>query len=155
MIAVSSPAHGQTPRRRTEDTTFLRDVLTFAAATAWEGWLELHHADRPEAWLRIANKRSPLETVGIGDALDVAVCFGWIDGQRRALDEQSYLQRYSPRRPRSDWSQVPPVRAAGPDRVTGIARWRPLGGRGSGTPTPRYGDGRPSRDADGCNGARP
>jgi uncharacterized protein YdeI (YjbR/CyaY-like superfamily) len=82
------------------------EVLELADSAAWESWLASHHEERSEAWLRIAKRHSGLSSVTITEALDVALCFGWIDGQRKALDDQSYLQRYSRRRPRSSWSQV-------------------------------------------------
>jgi len=82
------------------------DVLELVDGEAWEAWLEEHHATAPEAWLRIAKKGSGLTLLTIGEALDGALCFGWIDGQRRGLDDVSYLQRYCPRRARSTWSQV-------------------------------------------------
>lgn len=82
------------------------DVLELPDLAAWEAWLETHHATAPEAWLRIAKKGSGLQSLTIAEALDGALCFGWIDGQRRGLDDVSYLQRYCPRRPRSTWSQV-------------------------------------------------
>ena len=82
----------------------------------------------PEAWLRIAKKGSGLASVSIGEALDGALCFGWIDGQRRGLDEVSFLQRYCPRRARSSWSQVNVEKVA---RLTAEGRMRPAGpGRG-------------------------
>lgn len=83
-----------------------REVLALPDSAAWESWLAEHHEERSEAWLRIAKRHSELTSVTITDALDVALCFGWIDGQRKSLDDQSYLQRYSRRRPRSSWSQV-------------------------------------------------
>lgn len=82
------------------------DVLDFPDAAGWSSWLEKHRGERPEAWLRIAKKGSGLESISITDALDVALCQGWIDGQRRGNDEVSFLQRYCPRRPNSSWSQV-------------------------------------------------
>jgi uncharacterized protein YdeI (YjbR/CyaY-like superfamily) len=82
------------------------DVLDFPDAAAWESWLAAHHAVRTEAWLRIAKRHSGIATLAIVDALDVALCYGWIDGQRKALDEVSFLQRYSRRRPNSSWSKV-------------------------------------------------
>jgi uncharacterized protein YdeI (YjbR/CyaY-like superfamily) len=82
------------------------DVLDLADVAAWEAWLEVHHETAPEAWLRIARKGSGVPGLSISEALDGALCFGWIDGQRRSLDEVSFLQRYCPRRPRSTWSQV-------------------------------------------------
>ncbi len=82
------------------------DLLEFPDAAAWESWLAAHHADAPEAWLRIAKRGSDVETLLIGDALDVALCWGWIDGQKKGFDERSFLQRFTPRRRRSIWSKV-------------------------------------------------
>ncbi len=101
-------------------------VLELADSAAWESWLASHHQEHSEAWLRIAKRHSGRTSVTITDALDVALCFGWIDGQRKSLDEQSYLQRYSRRRPRSSWSQVnvgkvEALLAAGRMRPAGLA----------------------------------
>ena len=82
------------------------DVLDFPDAAAWESWLAAHHDRQPEAWLRIAKRHSGLALVTIAEALDVALCYGWIDGQRRAHDDDSFLQRYSRRRAGSSWSKV-------------------------------------------------
>jgi uncharacterized protein YdeI (YjbR/CyaY-like superfamily) len=80
--------------------------LAFDSPDAWREWLSEHH-DAPEGvWLKIAKKASGLRTVTAPEALDVALCFGWIDGQRRALDDTHFLQRYTPRRARSKWSQI-------------------------------------------------
>ncbi|HEX3317202.1 MAG TPA: YdeI/OmpD-associated family protein [Solirubrobacteraceae bacterium] len=80
--------------------------LAFDSPEAWREWLAEHH-DAPEGvWLKIAKKASGVRTVTAPEALDVALCFGWIDGQRRALDDTHFLQRYTPRRPRSKWSQI-------------------------------------------------
>ena len=99
-------------------------VLDLPDGPAWEAWLEEHHATAPEAWLRIAKKGSGLASVSIGEALDGALCFGWIDGQRRGLDDVSFLQRYCPRRARSTWSQVNVEKVA---RLTAQGRMRPAG----------------------------
>jgi uncharacterized protein YdeI (YjbR/CyaY-like superfamily) len=82
------------------------DILDFPGAAAWESWLAAHHGVRAEAWLRIAKRHSGIANITIADALDVALCYGWIDGQRKAHDEVSFLQRYSRRRPNSSWSKV-------------------------------------------------
>lgn len=82
------------------------EILGFADGGEWERWLERHHADRKDAWLRIAKSRSTVGGLSIADALDGALCFGWIDGQRRSHDDDSYLQRYSPRTRSSSWSQI-------------------------------------------------
>ena len=81
-------------------------VLELPDAEAWERWLSANHDQAREAWLRIARRGSGAPLIDIADALDVALCWGWIDGQRRAHDATSFRQRYCPRRPRSAWSQV-------------------------------------------------
>jgi uncharacterized protein YdeI (YjbR/CyaY-like superfamily) len=100
------------------------DVLDFADAAGWESWLEDHQGERAEAWLRIAKRGSGLATIAIADALDVALCFGWIDGQRKSLDDVSFLQRYSRRRPRSSWSKVNVGKVVA---LTAAGRMRPSG----------------------------
>jgi uncharacterized protein YdeI (YjbR/CyaY-like superfamily) len=81
-------------------------IVEFADAEAWEAWLEEHHATSGGAWLRIAKKRAPHTTVRYPDVLEVALCFGWIDTQRRPLDEHFFLQGFTRRGARSRWSQV-------------------------------------------------
>ena len=68
--------------------------------------MRTHHAREPELWLKIHKKDSGLRSVAPAEALDVMLCWGWIDGVRNAFDERSYLQRYTPRRSRSMWSQI-------------------------------------------------
>ena len=99
-------------------------VLDLPDRAAWESWLETNHATAAEAWLRIAKLGSGLASISIGEALDGALCFGWIDGQRKGLDDVSFLQRYCPRRPRSTWSQVNVEKVA---RLTAEGRMRPAG----------------------------
>ena len=81
-------------------------VIPFASREAWEAWLEEHHTTSNGLWLKIAKKGSGLETVSMAEALDVALCYGWIDSQADSFDEQYWLQRFTPRRPRSKWSKV-------------------------------------------------
>ncbi|WP_328389119.1 YdeI/OmpD-associated family protein [Nocardia sp. NBC_00416] len=81
-------------------------ALTFGSTDDWETWLSGHHDTSTEVWLKIAKKNSPTPTVTIDEALDIALCFGWIDSHRRGLDADHYLQRYSPRRRRSPWSLI-------------------------------------------------
>ena len=100
------------------------EVLDFPDAAAWEAWLATHHDGSAEAWLRIAKRHSGLASIAIADALDVALCYGWIDGQRKSLDEVSFLQRYCPRRPRSSWSQV---NVAKVEALMAAGRMRPAG----------------------------
>lgn len=102
-------------------------ILTLPDVAAWESWLSANHACAAQAWLRIGKKGTGLPLIGITDALDGALCWGWIDGQRRGLDDLTFLQRYCPRRPRSAWSQVnvgkvDALLAAGRMRPPGIAQ---------------------------------
>jgi len=83
-----------------------RKIRAFKTQTAFETWLRAQHARETEIWLRIYKKASGKPTVTAAQALDVALCWGWIDGIRKSFDADSFLQRYSPRRPRSIWSQV-------------------------------------------------
>ena len=82
------------------------DILACADAAEWEAWLADHHDESSGIWLLIARKGTAQASVTIGEALDVALCYGWIDSQRRGHDESFYLQRYSPRRPRGPWSML-------------------------------------------------
>jgi uncharacterized protein YdeI (YjbR/CyaY-like superfamily) len=81
-------------------------ILECSTAADWERWLQEHHGGSPGVWLKIAKRGSPTPTVSYAQALDVAICFGWIDGQKRAFDESFWLQRFTQRGPRSKWSQV-------------------------------------------------
>lgn len=80
-------------------------VIAFADAAAWESWL-LAHADAPGLWLKIAKKTSGIASVDYAGALDVALCHGWIDGQKRGFDADYFLQRFTPRRAKSLWSKI-------------------------------------------------
>jgi uncharacterized protein YdeI (YjbR/CyaY-like superfamily) len=81
-------------------------VLAFASAAAFEVWLCQHQDHAPGVWLKLAKKSSGIQSLTDDEAVDVGLCFGWISGQRRALDASFYLQKYVPRRARSVWSQV-------------------------------------------------
>ena len=81
-------------------------IVPFASREAWEAWLEEEHATSEGLWLKIAKKGSGIESVTFVEALDVALCYGWIDSQRNGFDGRFYLQRFTPRKPRSKWSQV-------------------------------------------------
>jgi uncharacterized protein YdeI (YjbR/CyaY-like superfamily) len=100
------------------------DVFDFPDGARWEAWLAEHHEAHSEVWLRIAKKGSGIGTIAIGDALDGALCFGWIDGQRRSYDEVSFLQRYSSRRPTSSWSKINVAKA---EALLAAGRMRPAG----------------------------
>ena len=81
-------------------------IVPFASREAWAAWLEERHKKSDGLWLKIAKKGSGIETVTFPEALDVALCYGWIDGQRARFDERFFLQRFTPRKPRSKWSRV-------------------------------------------------
>ena len=100
----------------------------FATAADWEAWLEKEHERANEAWLKIAKKSSGIESVTHAEALEVALCFGWIDGIRKAYDADWFLQRFTPRRRASKWSQVnkekvEALMAAGRVRPAGIREY--------------------------------
>jgi uncharacterized protein YdeI (YjbR/CyaY-like superfamily) len=99
-------------------------VVAFRDAAAFEAWLD-EHADEPAGvWLRLAKKGSGVASLTDDEAVDVGLCYGWISGQRRSLDQTWYLQKYVPRRPRSRWSQVN-VRKV--EELTAAGRMRPAG----------------------------
>ncbi len=81
-------------------------VIPFASRDAWDAWLAEHHEDADGVWIKIAKKGSGIESVTHPEALEVALCYGWIDGLRDRLDDEYFLQRFTPRRPRSKWSKV-------------------------------------------------
>jgi len=97
-------------------------VLAFASAAEWEEWLEQNHASSPGVWLKLAKQGR--EGLLNDKALDVALCFGWIDGQRRRLDDDYFIERHTPRRPRSNWSAINIERVA---TLTAAGRMRPAG----------------------------
>lgn len=78
----------------------------FASARAFEAWLRKNHASSDGVWLSIAKAGAAEPTVTYPDAVEIALCYGWIDGQKKALDEQHWLQRFTPRRARSLWSKT-------------------------------------------------
>lgn len=87
-------------------------MLSFPAAAAWDAWLARYHDSSPGTWLRIARKQAPEPTVSYPEALTVALCYGWIDGQKGRLDEAYWRQRFTPRRPGSRWSKINADKAA-------------------------------------------
>jgi uncharacterized protein YdeI (YjbR/CyaY-like superfamily) len=81
-------------------------TLPFTSHAAWEQWLAERHASCDGVWVKIAKKESGIESVRYPEVLEAALCFGWIDGRRQALDESYFLQRFTPRRQRSRWSRI-------------------------------------------------
>ena len=101
-----------------------QQVVFFASPVQMEAWLEEHGESSDGIWLKFAKKGSGIRSVGYADAVEVALCHGWIDGQARRLDEQHYLQRFTPRRPRSKWSRINREKA---ERLIAESRMRPAG----------------------------
>jgi len=102
-------------------------TLRFATAPEWRRWLAAHHDTTPGVWIQFAKKRAPLATVTHDQALEIAICFGWIDGQVKPLDETFWRQRFTPRGPRSRWSQINRAKAeeliaAGDMQPAGLAQ---------------------------------
>lgn len=103
-----------------------KKIRSFRTEAAFEAWLARNHARETELWLKIHKKDSGAPTVTHAQALDVALCWGWIDGLRKAFDERSFLQRFTPRRPKSIWSQINRDHIA---RLTAAGRMTPHGQR--------------------------
>jgi len=101
-------------------------IKTFRTQAAFESWMRKNHAREREVWLRIYKKDSGVPSITIAEALDVVLCWGWIDGIRKAFDERSYLQRYSLRRAKSLWSQINREHVS---RLTKAGRMTPHGQR--------------------------
>lgn len=99
-------------------------IRAFPTVQAFEQWLRAHHDREPEIWLKIHKKASGLPSITWDEAVDVVLCWGWIDGIRKSFDEQSFLQRYTPRGPRSSWSQINRDRVA---RLSVAGRMTPHG----------------------------
>ena len=81
-------------------------IKTFRTEAAFESWLRKNHARETEVWLRIYKKHSGIPSITPAQALDVVLCWGWIDAIRKSFDDESFLQRYTPRRKKSIWSQI-------------------------------------------------
>lgn len=101
-----------------------KKIKSFRSAAELERWLSKHHDRESELWLRVFKKDSGQATVSVAEALDVVLCWGWIDGLRKAYDQSSFLQRYSPRKPKSIWSHINRDNVA---RLTAAGRMTPHG----------------------------
>jgi uncharacterized protein YdeI (YjbR/CyaY-like superfamily) len=95
--------------------------IRFASADEWEEWLASNHSVCEGVWIEMARKGVDVESVRYPEAIEGALCFGWIDGRREALDERWFLQRFTPRRARSNWSQTNRERA---ERLVAEGRMR-------------------------------
>ncbi len=99
-------------------------ILLFANQQEWADWLDSYHPDSPGLWLRLAKKSSGMTSVTYDQAVEVALCYGWIDGQKKSLDAESWLQKFTPRRPKSIWSKVNTEKA---QRLIEEGKMRPAG----------------------------
>lgn len=82
------------------------EIRLFESDEEWAKWLDQHHGESSGLWLRLAKKNAPIHSVTYPQALETALCYGWIDGQKKSYDEQSWLQKFTPRRPKSIWSKI-------------------------------------------------
>lgn len=98
--------------------------VVFADAPAFDRWLQANHRSSPGVWLRIAKKKSGKQTVTYGEAVEVALTWGWIDGLKRPLSNAEWLQRFSPRGPRSPWSKINREKA---EALIAAGRMKPAG----------------------------
>ena len=98
--------------------------IFFPSGAEWEDWLADNHAQSDGVWVKIAKKGSGIDSVRYPEVLECALCFGWIDGRREALDELHFLQRFTPRRPRSRWSRINREKA---EQLIADDRMRPAG----------------------------
>jgi uncharacterized protein YdeI (YjbR/CyaY-like superfamily) len=99
-------------------------TIAFRSPEAWERWLEDNHRASDGVWIKMAKKQTGVQSVRYPEVLECALCFGWIDGRREALDERHFLQRFTPRRPRSRWSRINRDAA---ERLIGEGRMRAAG----------------------------
>jgi uncharacterized protein YdeI (YjbR/CyaY-like superfamily) len=99
-------------------------VLFFATPAKLEAWIDEHGEDSDGIWLKFAKKDSGIESVVYAEAVEIALSYGWIDGQAKRHDDHHYLQRFTPRRPRSKWSKINREKA---ERLMAEGRMRPAG----------------------------
>ena len=99
-------------------------VIAFESRAAWEAWLAASHATQDGVWVKMAKKASGIPSVTHAEALEVALCYGWIDGQRNRFDDRWFLQRFTPRRSRSNWSKVNRAKV---ERLLQDGRMQPAG----------------------------
>jgi uncharacterized protein YdeI (YjbR/CyaY-like superfamily) len=86
-------------------------VASFESRDAWEAWLDEHHAISDGLWMRLAKKGSDAPTISLPTAVEVALCYGWIDGKARRIDADYWMLKFTPRRPKSKWSRINRERA--------------------------------------------
>src|SRR4029453_4505458 len=114
------------PKAKTSTNELDLPIRLFKTPGAWEKWLESNHAKSKGAWMQIAKKANGPPAATYQEALDVALCYGWIDGQKRPFDERTWLQRFTPRGPTRIWAKIKTGKDAaliknGPMRPAGLA----------------------------------
>ncbi|HEY7182665.1 MAG TPA: YdeI/OmpD-associated family protein [Blastocatellia bacterium] len=113
------PKEVKSPRNSTDLPT-----LPFERPKDWAAWLDKNHATSSGVWLKLAKKASGIKSVTYDEALEVALCYGWIDGQKKSFDETSWLQKFTPRGPKSIWSKINTEKAL---RLIEGGRMKPAG----------------------------
>lgn len=99
-------------------------ILPFASKKKWADWLAKRHDKSAGVWLKLAKKDSGISSVTYEEALDVALCYGWIDGQKKGFDDKYWLQKFTPRRPKSIWSKINTEKA---ERLIANGEMKPAG----------------------------
>lgn len=99
-------------------------IVHFPSRQEWEAWLEENHAGSAGLWLKLARKSSGVPSVSYAEALEVSLCYGWIDGQKASGDDLFWLQRFTPRRPKSKWSEVNREKA---NELIALGKMKPAG----------------------------
>lgn len=99
-------------------------VTSFTSPDRWGSWLDKNHTTSKGVWLRIYKKGSGIKTISYSEALDGALCYGWIDGQKRPFDAESWIQRFCPRRPKGLWSKINVGHA---ERLIRLGKMKPAG----------------------------
>lgn len=99
-------------------------IIAFTTPADWEAWLEENHAQPTGIWQKFAKKGTGVTTINYAQALEAALCYGWIDGQVAKLDETYYLQKFTPRRPKSVWSKI---NVAAVERLIEAGKMKPAG----------------------------
>lgn len=94
------------PRKPSPSPSAALPAIAFASQAKWNAWLAKHHSTAPGVRLEIAKKDSEIASVSYAEAIETALCYGWIDGQKAAVDDDRWRQRFTPRKPRSRWSKI-------------------------------------------------
>ncbi|KAK4206483.1 bacteriocin-protection, YdeI or OmpD-associated-domain-containing protein [Rhypophila decipiens] len=101
----ATASSSSTATRATSSSTSIPETQLFRDDTAWENWLSVNHTSSTGLWLKISKKASGISSVTYEEALNTALCYGWIDGQKKSHDASHFLQKFTPRRKNSTWSK--------------------------------------------------